>query len=493
GAGDGVDIGGNTGAFPGVGMPVPIESQTPAPSPGAPAVIREPSDEPAAVAPVEEDPDADAGMVGKAALKAPGVMMEAEPYFIDAIVGVLEDGADAEELETELRDAIGAVTDSETVDVVDLDLAPVITATMRGNAFDIEATTPERQLVQEGVETRWNWSVTPRRTGKFPLTVTFETEVEGPGGEMFPRVLKTINRTVEVESLDTLFVTEDDTARDLGISDLLDGPTFDSSTEVTEEQTDAEAPPTTFAGAPSDESCIADLGEGDTKLALLVTNQAYLPEVGALENVYADGAVLSDALTELGFKVDVCADLGAREFKRTLSAFNLKIMAAKDAGTQPDVFVYYSGHGAALEGDLAGNYLIPVDLEDVEPFVISQDAIRLDAIMGGLTASGAGTIFVVSDACRNVIRSRGNAKGFQPVGFRMRTQFMFGYATDWGDVALDNGHYARALANAMLTVDGPAEMVFNQVQEEVAQATGDSQRPRYEDGLTRGYRFQPAP
>ncbi|MEO0715141.1 MAG: hypothetical protein AAFY37_14655, partial [Pseudomonadota bacterium] len=106
GAGDGVDIGGNTGAFPGVGMPVPIESQTPAPSPGAPAVIREPSDEPVAVAPVEEDRDADAGMVGKAALKAPGVMMEAEPYFIDAIVSDLEAGADAEELETELRDAI---------------------------------------------------------------------------------------------------------------------------------------------------------------------------------------------------------------------------------------------------------------------------------------------------------------------------------------------------------------------------------------------------
>lgn len=455
----------------------------------------------AAIEPAAGEVDDPISMSGRAALRAPGVMIENEPYFLESVIGVYDEVTDEQILEAQMAGALSQADPNgeQQIDFIELGLSSVMKVTMTGSAFEIEPTAPEEQYVAKSTITRWTWAVTPRRTGRLPLTVTYSADVEGPNGQIYTQVLNTISRVIEVKSLDNLFEV---TSRSVDLEP-------EGTNEVSSDAAPSEAPP---AVAPTEldtstlsvvaanstpfptEACISPAAEESSgKLALIIVNQAYPASVGALNNVYQDGVVVKEALEQVGFTVDVCADLGRANFRRTMSAFNQKIADVAATGENPDVFFYYSGHGAALAGDMAGNYLIPTDLEDLEPFQISADAIRLDAVMGGLTASGAETIFVVSDACRNVIEAKGTTKGFAPVGFRLRSQFMFGYATDWGDVALDNGHYARALAKAITEVDGPAELVFNQVQQDVAAATNDAQRPRYEDGLTRGYRFTPAP
>ncbi len=436
-------------------------------------------------------------MAGRAALRAPGVMLENEPYFLESVIGVYDEVTDEQILEAQMAGALSQADPNgeQQIDFIELGLSSVMKVTMTGSAFEIEPTAPEEQYVASGTITRWTWAVTPKRTGRLPLTVTYSADVEGPDGKTYTQVMNTISRVIEVKSLDTLFEVSSRSVEETAVGNEETGPEIVVPEAETPELDTSSVSVVASGEVPfPTEDCISPLTDDNAgKLALIIVNQDYPASVGALSNVYQDGVIVKDALEQVGFTVDVCADLGRANFRRMMSAFNSKVAAAAATGENPDVFFYYSGHGAALAGDLAGNYLIPTDLEDLEPFQISADAIRLDAVMGGLTASGAETIFVVSDACRNIIDAKGTTKGFAPVGFRLRSQFMFGYATDWGEVALDNGHYARALAKAITEVDGPAELVFNQVQQDVAAVTNDAQRPRYEDGLTRGYRFTPAP
>lgn len=495
-----VEIDGNFGAP--VEIVIGEASEEPAPSAEDVANSDEYLGDLADIEPAAGEPDdGPVAMSGRAALRAPGLMVENEPYFLESVIGVYDEVTDQQILDAQLSGALSQADPNgeQQIDLVELGLSSVMKVTMTGSAFDIEPTAPEEQYVARNMITRWTWAVTPKRTGRLPLTVTFSADVEGPDGKTYTQVMNTISRIIEVKSLDTLFEVGTrgvDEPTDEAVAENAETTPETPVLEPELPELDTSTVSVVAAGEvpfPT-EACISPFTEDSTgKLALIIVNQEYPASVGALNNVYQDGVIVKDALEKVGFSVDVCADLGRANFRRTMSAFNKKVAAAAAAGDNPDVFFYYSGHGAALAGDLAGNYLIPTDLEDLEPFQISADAIRLDAVMGGLTASGAETIFVVSDACRNVIQAKGATKGFAPVGFRLRSQFMFGYATDWGDVALDNGHYARALAKAIIEVDGPAELVFNQVQQDVAAATNDAQRPRYEDGLTRGYRFTPAP
>lgn len=407
---------------------------------------------------------------GQVAFKAPSLMIVGESYFINLLVGVLSDEKDAVELEAELRDGLGPNSDGETTEISNTKLASRITVKIVSPGLEILSVTPEEQFVGQTGTTAWTWSISALRPGKHILVVNLQTEVRVAGGQVIPRVLKTIQRIVEVKSLDTLF--EDQAEPKLSL------PSEDQA-----------VPAFSLRSAPIAEPCAVEMGDSSNRFALLVTNQAYQPDVGELKNVYGDGDVLKKALISHGFSVQVCRDLGISAFKQVMREFNGQIDSASKRGKEPEVFFYFSGHGAALEGAEYGNYLLSVDASSVDAFSISQDGIKLDAIMTGLSASGAKTMIVVSDACRNIVRSKGWAKGFQPLGYGMKSQFLFGYATAWGEVALDNGHYARELSAALGEVDGTAESVFNRVQERVSSATLELQRPSYEDGLTRPYRF----
>ncbi len=72
------------------------------------------------------------------------------------------------QLETQLREGITA---NEAVHGYQIHVAPLMDAELKGQAFQIQADTPEEQAVDEGSDTEWRWEVTPKRAGKQYLEV----------------------------------------------------------------------------------------------------------------------------------------------------------------------------------------------------------------------------------------------------------------------------------------------------------------------------------
>jgi Caspase domain len=114
-----------------------------------------------------------------------------------------------------------------------------------------------------------------------------------------------------------------------------------------------------------------------SRVALVVGNQAYTGKVQPLKNPHNDIKTVGQALETIGFKVTRVPDAGRRQM---LSA--VKNLAAELAKGGPTAigFLYYSGHGVARPEDRA-NYLIPVDLKDTSSTDFWFDAVKLDDIL----------------------------------------------------------------------------------------------------------------
>ena len=110
----------------------------------------------------------------------------------------------------------------------------------------------------------------------------------------------------------------------------------------------------------------------ESRIALLIGNQAYNEKVGPLKNPHNDIAVVGTALEKLGFNVTRIKDAGYRAID---AALKRHIQQVRRAGKDTISFVYYSGHGAA-DPDTQVNYLIPVDVsnaDDAEVWTYSLD------------------------------------------------------------------------------------------------------------------------
>ena len=210
--------------------------------------------------------------------------------------------------------------------------------------------------------------------------------------------------------------------------------------------------------------------------ALLIGNQAYTGEIGALTNPHNDVALLEAALKKLGFTVTVVRDarLGA-----TNIAINRYLRTLSGAGPGAVGFFYYSGHGAA---DGTTNYLIPVDATSTDTAELWDQSLRLGEITRRLKAeAGNATHFVVFDACRNTLKLRepGKRTIVQAKGFRAERQeagMLISYATAEGELASDIGQgagpYAKALAEEIMTPGIEAVTMFRNVQRRVRSSVG---------------------
>jgi len=208
--------------------------------------------------------------------------------------------------------------------------------------------------------------------------------------------------------------------------------------------------------------------------ALLIGNQAYTGEIGALTNPHNDVALLEATLKRLGFKVTVARDarLGA-----TNVAINRYLRTLSGAGPGAIGFFYYSGHGAA---DGTTNYLIPVDATSTDTAELWDQSLRLGEITRRLKVeAGNATHFVVFDACRNTLKLRepGKRTIVQAKGFRAERQeagMLISYATAEGELASDVGQgagpYAKVLAEEIITPGVEAVTMFRNVQRRVRAA-----------------------
>jgi hypothetical protein len=215
--------------------------------------------------------------------------------------------------------------------------------------------------------------------------------------------------------------------------------------------------------------------QGEKRIALLVGNQSYTSEIGALANPHNDVGLLERSLKGLGFEVVVEKDAGLSVLSQAINAYTRRV---RSAGPNAVGFFYYSGHGASGDGDT--NYLIPVDVKSAEDGQLWDQSLRLTEVTRKLKEqAGNATHFVVFDACRNVLKLRVpgaralvQSKGFVPV--RQEAGMLIAYATAQGELASDvgvgAGPYAKILAEEIVRPGVEAVSMFRRVQVRVRTA-----------------------
>src|SRR6266850_8370764 len=105
------------------------------------------------------------------------------------------------------------------------------------------------------------------------------------------------------------------------------------------------------------------------RIALVIGNAAY-PK-GPLQTSLADGGLVAEALTSIGFEIVEGADVNSSDLRKVFRDFLDKVNAA---GPDTIAFVYYNGYALQFEGD---NYLIPVDAQLERDSEIPIQGIRL--------------------------------------------------------------------------------------------------------------------
>jgi hypothetical protein len=230
--------------------------------------------------------------------------------------------------------------------------------------------------------------------------------------------------------------------------------------------------------------CFGCSASTEERHALLIGNQNYNGRVGGLKNPHNDIELVGNSLRQLGFKAVPKKDLRRADIMREVSAF---ITRLRNGGDGAVGFFYYSGHGVSRPSDRL-NYLIPVDIEDMQDPNIWWNTIPLETLLNELRIGAPKAAhIVVFDACRNelLVPEKTVVKGFEPMGERNGLFIAFSTSpnTAASDRGVDGGHYARALASELIRPGQDQMHLFQNVKQRVFIATGNTQRPWESNGL----------
>ena len=239
------------------------------------------------------------------------------------------------------------------------------------------------------------------------------------------------------------------------------------------------------------------LGMAEARLALIIANQSYSPQVGALGNPHKDAKLMREALERQGFEVTVIKDATRGQILAAVDHLADRLQASEPEPATG--FLYYAGHGLA-EPQRAQNYIIPVNVIDAKSRAIWYDSVKLDEVRMRLSDGAPNAAHVVVfDACRNelALPTRGGGNGFVAVSQLggMLTAFSAspGQLASDGGASDEAGPYASALVkqlDAALASPNPvpAATIFSQVR--LSLVNSDTpQEPIYSDGLNRVLAF----
>ncbi|MDK2755951.1 MAG: caspase family protein [Blastomonas fulva] len=140
----------------------------------------------------------------------------------------------------------------------------------------------------------------------------------------------------------------------------------------------------------------------EPRLALVIANGNYRG-FDRLQATFGDGERIAAALSGTGFvdpgggAVRTRRDLSAAEMEAEIAAFRAALAAA---GPQAFGVLYFSGHGVAL-GNGGDVQMVPVDGSPVG--LAAGGSLSRSAVTRNLMGSGARTVLVVLDMCRNTI------------------------------------------------------------------------------------------
>lgn len=226
------------------------------------------------------------------------------------------------------------------------------------------------------------------------------------------------------------------------------------------------------------------------QVALVVGNSAY-EHTTALANPRNDAEAMAAKLRMMGFTVIEGFDLDKMEMGQLVQEF---VRSARDAELS---LFFYAGHGMAVDGQ---NYLIPVDaaLEDIS--AIDFEAMPLELITKQLGYSD-GANLIILDACSDnpmakklaaasgtVTRSIGGGGLASVKASSSGVGMGIALATEPGDVAQDGtgGHspFSESLLEHIATPNVPFTSIMSRVVGEVWEATGQQQRPWFNQSFT---------
>lgn len=233
----------------------------------------------------------------------------------------------------------------------------------------------------------------------------------------------------------------------------------------------------------------SELQQGNQKrFALILANQSY--EKNPLPNIRNDALLMDKTLKSIGFTTTVVLDGtrtsmldGIRRFKSSLT---------------PGAFVllYYSGHGAQVDGE---NYLIPTDNGQLDDADAAKDqCIPLGGTNGLLEKLGRTTgqlNLIILDACRDdpfpaATKSQGS-KGLAVVARPVSGDYIAMAASPGQTASANpkgmNSLYTQELVQRLATPGLRLEDVFIETRNAVVAASGGKQVPQEFGTLTAKY------
>jgi uncharacterized caspase-like protein len=231
----------------------------------------------------------------------------------------------------------------------------------------------------------------------------------------------------------------------------------------------------------------AAAAQPERRVALVIGNGAYAPEIGPLANPANDAADMAEALRAAGFEVTLQLDVDRDTMLRAAIDFGSSL---RDGGVG---LFYYAGHAVQVDGS---NYLIPlgaqIDREDYVPL----EAVDVNQVLGRMGGADNRLNIVILDACRNnPFRgiSRGVARGLAQT--LAPTGTYIAYSAGPGQVALDgdgrNSPYTAGLLDMMRKPGLPLEEVFKGVRVQVLASTQEKQTPWTSSSITGDFYFRP--
>lgn len=209
------------------------------------------------------------------------------------------------------------------------------------------------------------------------------------------------------------------------------------------------------------------------RVALVIGNAHYLAG-GMLGNPVADAQLVDDALTAIGFSVDIVVDATYRQMRERLARFSQVANGADVA------LVYFAGH--AFETDVQA--LLPVDAVSGPLNRANVRAIRLDTVLASMAGSRVMRIAIV-DGCRGDPFAgsalAGEDSGIGPIVDAPTGATLVAYSAKHGQLASDgegsNSPFAVALARRLRTPGIDVRKILGLVHDDVYAATKHAQDP----------------
>jgi tetratricopeptide (TPR) repeat protein len=212
------------------------------------------------------------------------------------------------------------------------------------------------------------------------------------------------------------------------------------------------------------------------KVALVIGNADYANSP-LLDNPLRDARIVAETFEKLGFETIVAENLTQRDFADALLKFEEALVGAEVAA------FYYAGHGIQYEGQ---NYLVSIDAELDNPFMLPGETIGLERIIQTMEAhSPLNMLFI--DACRRNQFATRLSRGPTPVaqGLAPATALegdtLVMYATASNEVAYDgtedNSPFAHSLVQHLPAPDTELGIAMKRVIRDVREATSGLQSP----------------